>query len=371
MHRLACVFSVYPKEKVHERALAILFFEDAYRIRSELYSDEIDHPDVVISLVELCHLMVEEELWSKSLPYITQLLDVRRREYPHEDHVDLCDTYLTAALVMCRNNDLLNAKSFCTKGLDISCRLYGENDKKTANAYTLLAEIYEAEGFPNKARKFHEMALKIRQKIYHGPHHSTAESLESIGQMYLLATKYEKAFLQFQEALDIRREIHSNYSSSTGSGSDEMNQSDIWMAYTLTDCVRALILEEKYEEAKAYAIEGMRIRNIVCRKSNSLLVAESMIQLACIHTALGEHEEATPLLSEALEIRLQELGPLALFVAELYHLLGENYQARGMVPQAEGTVLFLLLTCSPHLFLLSLSPLRNAAPCTEPPLQSL
>jgi tetratricopeptide (TPR) repeat protein len=200
--------------------------------------------------------------------------------------------------------------------------------------------------------------LRILQKIYATPQPIIAESYESIGQMYLLTSKYEKALQQFEEALKIRKQIlhhpppplsppppspspRGEFSPPSSPrlppplSTPEEQEQEIWIAYTLHDCVKVLMMDEKYEEAKPYAIEGLRLRNILCRNTNSLLVAESMIQLACIHTALEEHEESTPLLLEALEIRLDELGPLALLVAELYHLLGENYQDRGMVLEAE------------------------------------
>jgi tetratricopeptide (TPR) repeat protein len=278
MHDLAAVLSAYPRTSVHERAVAVLMFEDALRVRKEVYSEEYDHPSMVKTLEELCAILVEERLWSKALDYIEDLLSVRRREFPKEDNIVLGMAYRDAALVVLRCGDLKKAKEHADKALEISLKTEGEETATTADMYTLLAEVREAQGKHNKARVLHESALEIRSALYNGLHESVAESMESIGHMRMQASKYEKARDMYIQARDIRKIL-------TDDAPNAM------VAYDLSDICRTYVAQELYHDAKPIAEETLLMRREVYQES-LLPIAETMVQLANINSALGEHDNA-------------------------------------------------------------------------------
>lgn len=278
MHDLAAVLSAYPRSCVHERAVAILMFEDALRVRQEVYSEEVDHPNMVKTLEELCSILIEEKLWAKALSYIEVLLGVRTREYPKEDNVALAVAYRDAALVILRNGDLRKSKEYADKALEVAQKAEGEVSATTADMYTLLAEVREAQGKHNKARVLHESALEIRSAIYDGLHETVAESMESIGHMRMQAGKFEKARDMFIQARDIRKIL-------TDDAPNAM------VAYDLSDICRTYVAQELYHDAKPVAEETLLMRREVYQES-LLPIAETMVQLANINSALGEHEAA-------------------------------------------------------------------------------
>jgi tetratricopeptide (TPR) repeat protein len=293
MHDLACILSVYPKERAHERALAVLFFEDAYRVRSDLYSEQTDHPDVVKTLTELCALLIEENLWSLAAQYVFNFLEVKRREHPMNNHVDLVEAYSYAGLVTLRTadalrkSDLSRAKNYAESALKIAQVVCEERDEKTANAFTLLADVREAQGKLNKARALHEQALQIRRVLFMNGDLSVAESLESIGHIRCASKRYEKAVEAFAEALEIRRALSGDFA-------------DEFIAYTLSDISRTLQKDGRNEEAKPYASEAYIIRNMLARSGNNLLLAESMVELAAVQSSLGEYSDARLLLQDGV-----------------------------------------------------------------------
>ena len=284
MHDLAAALSAYPRSCVHERALAVLIFEDALRIRREIYSDEDDHPQFMKTLEELVSMLVEEGLWSQALDYTLEFLEMRKREFPNENSTILADAYHDASLVLLRNADLKGAKEYADKALEIAQKTEGEMSESVANMYTLLAEVREAQGKHNKARVLHESALEIRSSLHDGMHESVAQSMESIGHMRNQAGKYEKAREMFIQALDIRKILCED-------------KPDVYVAYTLCDLYGTFVSQELYLEALPLAEETLLMRKEV-HQNSLLLIADTMVDLANIHTALGNHDTAKDYLED-------------------------------------------------------------------------
>lgn len=314
MHDLGVVLRTYSSDKVHERALAVLYLEEALKVRKVLYAEEKDHPEAVETLSELSSLLLEEQLWDAAEPVVSELLEVRRREYPDDDSDVLIKDLRDCSLVKLRTGDVKGAKTLILEALTMCKNLHGDESLLVAEVLTELAEIREVEGKLNKAKALYEEALKIRQNLLGEAHVLVAESYESLGHVRKALGKHEKAKEHFEAALRIRKAVDGG--------------ADTFVAYLLGDIACILCLQERHEEAKPVAIENLRIRSIVSRAQKPLIAA-AQEQLAEIHIALNEYSDAKPLLQEALKIRLEWESDNKSAQARLHHMLGMVLQEDG------------------------------------------
>ena len=353
---LGIVLQQYPKECVNERCLAVLSLQEAYTTRQRLYGDVKNHPHVISSLCDLNELLLEEGLWERAFVTATELLAIRQdivsgsstekgkekkhSSYREGDNPDIVHSLLQIALVLLRLNDINAARERCSECVEMSIRVFGPESVETSCALTLLGEIRLSQGKPNKAKSAHEEALAIRKKlcddeasrsvkhvdsgtisgaedmngdgdftILHGTLMKKttllAESYEALADLRLRSSKLEKTNELYSLALTTRREANDQ-------------QPDIMMSHILSDTADLLCLQERYIEAKAIALENLRVRRVVCRFEKAP-ISDSLIQLAMINVSMEEFEEALLFLEEALTIRKECFSKCSVEVADIYH----------------------------------------------------
>lgn len=322
MHDLALVLKTYPRTSPHERALAILFFEDALKIRRSLFAEEDDHPDIVDTLQELATLLLEEHVWEQAKPYHLELLAIRRREFPDEDSIFLAQTLQNCALILLRCNEIWEAKDLANEALEMWRRLHNESPVpiQLSDVMMLYAEVREAEGKYNKAKALYEDALVLRSDFYGEEDPSVAECYECIAHLRVKTDKLEKARDLLLKALRIRRFCANDNATPE-------------ICFTLSDMVEIMILLGKMEEAKPLCEETVRVSKLVHR-NDSHHIADVMMQLARILCALNEWEASKDVLKDALALRKYWFDPYSGKIAEVYSLLGNVYRELGLVNEA-------------------------------------
>ena len=390
LSEIGVVLRYFPKDKTNERALAVMFLQEAYAVRKRLCSDVPHHPLLLETLCELNDFLLEEGLWELAKTTSADLLSHRRDmpvgtkvdDYVVGDSADVARSLLQLALVCLRLNELDTARERCTECVDMSVRVFGQDSVETSCALTLLGEVRSSQGKPNKAKAAHEQALEIRKTLHESRNLSVAgggaavkkagtqgilpvstsipcwrsfgdysilhgrdvsistllaESYESLAYLRLQNGKVDKTHELYTLALSTRRE-------------EAHQQPDVMMSHLMSDTAHVLCMQGRYVEAKPIMLETLRIRRLVCRHELAL-VAEALMQLASINMSLHEFEEALLLLEEALGIRKDYFSSCSVQVAEVYVNMAMVFSEAGDIPQAHG---FLIMALKVHKHRLSL-----------------
>jgi len=193
----------------------------------------------------------------------------------------------------------------------ISLQLYssfypGQENKKIASVYYLLAELYWNQGKWDKAEPFCVRALEIREKIM-GPNHlDVAMALVGLGEMQMRKSTYDEAQNMIKRALEIRI--------------SHFGPDHPLVARCLQDL--AVIADNcgNSEQAIQLCTRALEVRE----KSlgpNHPHVATSLETLASIYKLKGDSSRAEPHIRRALEINLSIHGEYHPSVVSCYEWL--------------------------------------------------
>jgi eukaryotic-like serine/threonine-protein kinase len=181
-----------------------------------------------------------------------------------------------------------------------------------AEMWDVLGRVYRSLGEYKKAKPLLERALASRRQILGSRHESVAETARELADVLLAQGDYKQAESLLREAVAIQRAIYGEENAKVAATLNELGD----LLYSKGEYAAA---GELYRHTLAVA---RRIR------TEPLLVALSLSNLAFILRAQGRLDEAEPMLREALEIRRAELGqdhPLVpTSLSNLAVLLGEQ-----------------------------------------------
>ncbi len=213
------------------------------------------------------------------------------------------------------------------EGEAASVRLrYATDRHRQANLLDGLGRVCMQLSEPQEARELFEEALALRTAEFGENSLEVALSLASLGELAYRRGDAQSAVEHFERALRLQRarpgEAHSN------------------VDRTLNDLAVSLRVLGQSQRAEELHREALELRR--ARAPRSVLVAESLNNLAGVHLGRGELERAFELLSEALELRRELLGethPLTLQstmnLANPLAQRGELERARELFERAE------------------------------------
>src|SRR5271165_4355894 len=180
------------------------------------------------------------------------------------------------------------------KAVEITRRLRGPEDTKTATSLNSLALLYWKMGEYAKAEPLYQEALRIYQKVLGPEHPFTATSFNNLAALFMEMGEYAKAEPLYQEALRINQKVLGPEHPNTATSLNNL----------------AMLYDEMGEYAKAgpFLQEALRIRQKVLGTEHPS-TATSLNNLAMLYDHMGEYVKAEPLYQEALRIRQKVLGP--------------------------------------------------------------
>src|SRR5271165_2462313 len=206
------------------------------------------------------------------------------------------------------------------KAVEITRRLRGPEDTKTATSLNSLALLYWKMGEYAKAEPLYQEALRIRQKVLGPEHPSTATSLNNLAMLYDHMAEYAKAEPLYLEALRINQKVLGPEHPDTAAGLDNL----------------AGLYDHMGEYVKAEPLyqEALRIRQKVLGPEHPSTL-NSLNNLAILYDEMGEYVKAEPLYREALRIRQKVLGSEHPSAATSLNNLAMLYQDMGEYAKAE------------------------------------
>ena len=177
---------------------AIVYFEKA----SFLYEKNEMWRKYLISETEHGHCLTK--LWEldEAIATLKPAIDIFL-VYNDENDTIVADAYFNIGLnnVILSNNDL--ALEYWQKALLIQKKLLGKNNKKTARTYNAIGNVYAEKGENIEALKFLNKSLEIRKKIFPETHIDITKSYNNIGRVYFNLQYFDISLEYFKKALEI------------------------------------------------------------------------------------------------------------------------------------------------------------------------
>lgn len=212
-----------------------------------------------------------------------------------------------------------DAESEFNRALALSEEALGKDHKDSYSLITDLARIYDKQGFSMKSESFYQRAVNILAGSVDSEQNHAA-ALGQLGWFYLNHTKYEKARLCFDRAVEIAE-------ATLGSASTILAihlNSLAFLHYRIKD----------YFESESIYLRSQAIVENVVGKDHLEGVA-STTGLADVYSQLGRFERAEELYSKSLAIRESQLGANHPDVAVSVDSLAWFYVSQGWLGKAE------------------------------------
>ncbi|HKQ04413.1 MAG TPA: DUF2225 domain-containing protein [Blastocatellia bacterium] len=223
-------------------------------------------------------------------------------------------------------NSLLDAGRYGEAGpvyqrtLDISEKVFGKEDPRTAIALNNLAEFYRMQRRFNEAEPLFVRALDILEKTGGKDDFLTAVTLNNLALLYRDQSRYNDAEPLFKRSLDIREKTRGKEHPSTATGL--RNLGDLYVA------------QGRYGEAEPLLKYALDIDEKRLGKEHPD-TALSLNFLAALYYEQGRYSEAEPLYKRALAINEKVLGKDHPDTAIDLYKLAELYRLQGRYSEAE------------------------------------
>lgn len=201
------------------------------------------------------------------------------------------------------------------QALAVRCRVLGRRDAQTAIAANNLAVFLQEEGEPERADRLLRRVVRIAEaagqtELLLSARGNLADVFRELGDM-------EGAERLHREVLETRRRVLGERHPDLG-----------YSFNNLGELYRSL---GRYSEAEACFRQALG----VWRGGAAADVATVTSNLALVHEAVGERDEALRLHRRALALRRRALGRGHTDVALTLRYLGDGYRAAGQLPRAE------------------------------------
>lgn len=211
--------------------LALLYknlqrFRDAESIYKEALSIHRSHlgdghPEVALALNSLAVVYEYIGRYSDAEPLYQQALEINKKVL-NNNSPRIATALNNLAGLYYFQGRYGEMKPLLEEALSISKKISEpvERGKAVASSLGWLAFMYRAQGQSNKAKVLHQQVLKLDREYYGDRHNVVAIDLNNLGEIYLEEGRYAEAKANFNEALDIYREVlelgtkHYNYATS-------------------------------------------------------------------------------------------------------------------------------------------------------------
>jgi len=160
-----------------------------------------------------------------------------------------------------------------------------------ASIYTNIASVYSLEGSHSKSLKYHERAMRMREKAF-GDGAEVASSLQSIGNEYFQAKQFDEARSAYLRALEIRKRVLAEKHPAIAATDSSLG----CVNYQLGNYIEAI---RNYREA--IEIEETRVLRNASLTNTYTNLGEALKKA-------GEYDEALEAYEKAFKIQKEYLG---------------------------------------------------------------
>ncbi len=206
------------------------------------------------------------------------------------------------------------AQPYVERALALREQLLGTTHPLTAESLNTLAEIYRAQGNYDAARPLAERALAICEQVLGAEHPATAQSLNTLAALLVHQGEYAAARPLAERALALRERVL---------GPDHPHTAD-----SLTILAVLLKSQGEYAAARPLYERALALRERVLGPDHPHTV-DSLTNLAVLHHMQGDYGSARPLYERAVAIRERVLGMEHPTTATTLHNLAAVYDLQG------------------------------------------
>lgn len=238
---------------------------------------------------------------------------------PEENQGDLAEAAFQTGRAAFNLEKYGGARPFFIKAAEIWSTAYPEGALITADAlyYASLCSHYRNKF--SDALQFGTEAYQIRQKLLPAQHRDRAESLRSLGNLYLELSRYSKAIECYEAALHIE-EI--NY------GKESLRVADV-----LTNLGSAQLHQGYYEQSLSTTEKALLIRKRLLPAIHRD-IAMSYDNLGDYYDALHQYALALNYFEKSIDIRRQITGDSIFEMAGIYSKIGQCCLNKGDLAKA-------------------------------------
>jgi len=185
------------------------------------------------------------------------------------------------------------ARRIQVKCLDLSQRVFKENDPNLASAFNNMGLIYHQLALHSEAEKFYLKALKIRQDVLEKGDPDLASSLNNLAGLYSDLNRFDEAESYYLSSLELCKLF--------------LPQNHRYIADTQSSLGCLYTSQERFDEAEPLLVQALEGHTKLFGEDHPD-VATSMSNLAVLYLKQEQFLEAKTLFIKALEIYRNRLG---------------------------------------------------------------
>lgn len=210
------------------------------------------------------------------------------------------------------------ALSFVKKALDVTERVYGENDDRVGDVLFELADIQFKMNRYMEAMNMFSECLEFRRKQSSDSRPDVAEALEGLGKVHLEMEDYEKAYQCLVEALEIRQ------------ATMEEEHPDTASTFHLLGVIERKLGD--YERALHFLLSSLHIRKTQKEQGDT---AMTLTEIGHVHMHLEDDFSAICCYEKSIDIVTQSYGKSDTRLIGIYLPLGNVKWKQGSVDEAK------------------------------------
>jgi non-specific serine/threonine protein kinase/serine/threonine-protein kinase len=259
-------------------------------------------------------------LYPEAEPQLQAALDLRRKNAPGEETLDLASSLNDLALLKWNRGDIDGAERLYREALRIRRKALGNEHPDLWSTLNNLAVLLADRGDGDEAEPLYREALRIRRKALGDEHPDVATTLSNLALLLASRGDLDGAEPLYRESLRIRRKV--------------LGDENPDVAVSLGNL--ATLLHDRGDLAGAEPLyrEAIRIRRKTLGDEHPD-VAVGLNTLGVLLFSRGDLDGAEPLYREALQIRRKALGDENPQVALTLYNLALLLRARGDLAGAE------------------------------------
>lgn len=201
------------------------------------------------------------------------------------------------------------------KVINISEKLYGENDEHTATYYKEIADLYSEWGDLDDALECHSKAMMIRTTLFGEDNIETAESYCNLGSVYRKLGNHQKALEWHIKGYEIREKTCGHLNPN--------------VAYSLGNIAYLYLDIMKYEKALICARECYNILNDYFKGKDNLDIAHASSLLGTCYIYCEDFDNALFYKEKSLSIHKNLMNIDNPIVSLIYQDIGSIYGHKG------------------------------------------
>ena len=239
---------------------------------------------------------------------------------PEFRETEILQIYLFLAQTLHHYCELEKAKEYHEWALKIRKEQLGSNHVDVARSYNNLGNVYSDKGDLEKAKEYHEWALEIKKEQLGANHVDVAASYNNLGTVYSDIGDLDKAKEYHEWALEIKKE--------------QLGANHVDVATSYNNLGNVYSDKGDLEKAKQYHEWALETRKEQLG-ANHVDVARSYNNLGNVYKKTGDLEKAKEYYEWALKIQKEQLGANHVDVATSYNNLGNVYSGKGDLEKAK------------------------------------